>query len=204
MTAEETREAEAIAEAEHFDAQLHSLLAALGRMEKDPTLAAEGEADQELATWVAHIQDIRKRLSLVEVELATALGKRVGKTVGELSDGRQFQLARATDRKAWDHEEWKRDARRQVVNAFTERVVLHSHDEASLVDTRTGEDLTLGQVLHMAITEVQEVHGSTEPRSRALRALGLYPDNYCTTTPSGWRFTAVKPTEKKDTDTDAE
>lgn len=161
-------------------------------------------ADAELADAIANIQDVRKRLSMVEVDLATALGKRVGKTVGELSDGRQFQLARATDRKEWDHEEWKRDARRALVDQSLAAIAVSR--ESIVVDPTTGEqtEQTLPAILHTVLAMAQEIHGSTAPRSRELRSLGLYPDNYCTTTPSGWRFTAVKPTEKKDTDTDAE
>lgn len=194
-TAQEVREVEA----DHAGQLLATRLAAIGAivpdLEADPTLAAEGLPDLELADAIATIQDTRARLMNVERDLATALGKRSGKTVGTLSDGRQFKLERATDRKEWEHDEWKRDARRAVANAVTGRV----EAVGPLVNMETGEEVTLGRVLQEAMTAIQEVHGATSPKSTSLKALGLYASDYCSSSPSGWRFSAIKPTPKADT-----
>lgn len=163
--------------------------------ERDPIAAAEKMTDQELADYIAAIQDIRSRLGGVERELTTALGHRLGKVTSYLTDGRQFELGRSQDRKEWDHDSWKRDARRAVIKAAME-----GKEGLVLMDTETGEAVdNLAAVLYQAVTQAQEVHGSTAPRSRALKLLGLYASDYCTSTPAGWRFTALKPTTKEDT-----
>jgi len=178
------------ARAVHLTSNLATMAHFLVLLEKDPETATEGLEDAELATAVATIQDVRHRLGLLENALTTALGKRLGKTTGNLPDGRQFTLSRAADRKEWDHEEWKRDTRRTIVSHTTEEL----GSTVNLV-TADGEvqELNLAALLHSAITEAQEVHGSTAPRSRALKLLGLYASDYCTSTPSGWRFQALKP-----------
>lgn len=168
------------------------------RAERDPIQGAEKMTDQELADYIAALQDIRARLGSVERELTTALGKRLGKTTSYLSDGRQFELNRMADRKEWNHEDWQRDARRAIQAELEDYVVL----EGSLVDATTGEEKTLGQVIQEAMVRVELVHGSTAPRSRALKTLGLFASDYCTSTPGGWRFNALKPTTKEDTNND--
>lgn len=206
MTAKKTNEVKADGgtedirtRAEHFISYVDAVGQTVTLAEKDPTTIAGGLQDVELADAIATIQDLRARLVNVERDLATALGKRSGKTVGTLPDGRQFKLDRATDRTAWDHDEWKRDARRVIAGSLSERFIIHSHDDAALVDTASGEEVTLGRVLQEAMTAIQEVHGATSPKSTALKGLGLYASDYCSSTPSGWRFSAVKPTPKTDT-----
>lgn len=192
-TAEASQEAEAREAADFLTIYLESINASTERVEKDPALAAEGLTEGELAAYVALLQDIRSRLGAVERDLTTALGKRVGKTVGALPDGRQFTVDRMADRKEWDHEEWKRDVRRKVVTAHASLL------PETLIHPETGEELDVKPILFQAITDAQEVHGSTAPRSRSLKALGLFATDYCTSTPGGWRFNAVKPTTKEDT-----
>ena len=165
----------------------------------DPELAATDMAPERLADAIALLQDVRRRLASTEAAFTDALGKKAGQGTGSLSDGRQFTIQRAQDRKEWDHEDWKRDARRQIVQGITGHIQIVE----DLVDVQTGEVVTLATLLHEAVAQAQEVHGSTAPRSRALRALGLYASDYCTSSPAGWRFSAVAPTEKKGTATDA-
>lgn len=201
-TAQEVQEAEARVAADHLTTRLEAIAATTTDAEKDPGLAAEGLEDLELASYVAVLQDVRSRLANVERELTTALGKRTGKTVGNLPDGRQFTVDRMADRKEWQHDEWQRDARRAVAQMVTERFTLGDPDSHFIVDVETGEEVPLARVLQEAMNQVELVHGSTAPRSRALKALGLYASDYCTSTPGGWRFSALKPTTKEDT-TDA-
>ena len=135
---------------------------------------------------VAAIQSAIAALRDLERDLAIGLGKNLGAAQGELPDGRLFTLKRAQDRKEWDHEEWKRDARRAIV-AKTEVVPAINPD--------TGEVIDLAPILFRVIAEAQEVHGSTAPRSTSLKALGLYAGDYCTSSPGGWTFRATpKPT----------
>lgn len=152
---------------------------------------------QDLADAIATLQDVKYRLGQVESTLATALGKREGVIQGNLPDGRQFTLKRTQDRKEWDHEEWKRDARRAIVNDLTKP----GDTIYEGVVTADGEVVPLGPVLHTAIALAQEVHGSTAPRSTSLKRLGLYASDYCTSSPGGWRLNAIRPEPKPTTET---
>lgn len=189
-----------LAAAENLVDAFASLTQHLRYAEADPTLAAQGLEDDALAHSIALVQDIRRRLGDVERDLTVALGERLGKTTGNLSDGRQFTLSRTQDRKEWDHDDWKRDARRVIV----ERTMGDLPARATVV-AETGEaqeDVNLAAMVYEAITMAQEVHGSTAPRSRALKDLGLYASDYCTSQPGGWRFAAHPPTTTEETTTD--
>lgn len=192
-TADDVREAEESAAAHLFVNGMGSLVAALENIEKDPTKAAQGMDSQALADSTALVQDLRYRLGLVERDLAVALGKREGKIVGALSDGRQFTLDRSSDRKEWQHDDWKRDVRRAVV---TQTIGGHPF---VVVNQETGQEFPLANLLQAALAEAQEIHGAQAPKSTALKTLGLYASDYCTSTPGGWRFAAVKPTPTEDT-----
>lgn len=159
------------------------------------------------AAAIALVQDLRRRLGQVEMDLTTTLGKAEGQFQGNLPDGRQFTLKRTAERKGWDHEDWKRDARRKVVQTTSERYAVMGYDDDEPVvvyNTETGETASLAAILHEAVTMAQEVHGSTAPRSTALKRLGLYASDYCESSPGGWKFDAIKPhettTEKDNTD----
>ena len=147
------------------------------------------------ADAIALIQDLRYRLGQVEAQATMTLGKALGKTTANLSDGRQFTLSRTQDRTAWDHEDWKRDARRKVVEqtlaefGTTHLDVVDMEGEVSTLD--------LGPLLFNAVAAAQEVHGSTAPRSTALKRLGLYASDYCSSSPGGWRLNVLRPTEAK-------
>lgn len=200
-TADDIRDAEEANAAVLFVGYLLSLVAAVENLEKDPTKAASGMEGQDLVDAVALLQDLRTRLTMVERDLVTVAGRGMGRVVGSLSDGRQFTLERATDRKEWDHDDWKRDVRRIIATAVAEpyggnNVVAMVGDDGEVFD------LPLTGIIIEAITQAQEVHGSTAPRSRALKTLGLYAGDYSTSSPAGWRFSAVKPTTPSTTDTE--
>lgn len=171
------------------------------RLLDQSTTDAQANADahdqmepQDLADAVALIQDLKARLTQVETDLATALGRREGAFTGYLSDGRQFTLKRSADRKEWQHDEWKRDARRVLVEQTLTNLGVTR--DAVVVDPTTGleTEQTLATIIQSALTNAQEIHGSTAPRSTALKSLGLYASDYCTSTPGGWRLNAIKPT----------
>lgn len=153
-------------------------------------LAALGDHDPaEVAQIIVSIHDQRARLNQAAEFLADTLGKKAGALQGNLPDGRQFTLKRSADRKEWQHEEWKRDARRAIVQEFTKPgdTIIEG------VLTVTGEVIPLGPILQEAMTAIQNVHGSTAPKSTALKPLGLYASDYCTSTPGGWRLNAIRP-----------
>lgn len=143
---------------------------------------------------IALVKDLRQRLGAVESGLAERLGKAEGQMAGNLPDGRQFTLKRTQDRKEWDHEEWKRDVRRAIVQGLPKGLVL--------VDTDTGDEQPLGPTLQVLLADAQSVHGSAEPKSTALKPLGLYKGDYCTSSPGGWILNAIKPTPPTETTTE--
>lgn len=192
MSAEADRPLEAI-----LVEALTDLSVATARAEAQSDASANLEPLDQAAA-IALVQDLRKRLGEVEQSLAITLGKAEGQHQGNLPDGRQFALKRTADRKAWDHEDWKRDARRAIVKrhaAGLEDATLQS------VNLETGEvaEVTLAAFLHTVVAEAQEVHGSTAPRSTALKRLGLYASDYCESSPGGWKFDAIAPKPTTDT-----
>jgi len=184
---------------DHLVAFLTELSDATADVEHHLDASADLEPIDQAAA-IALVQDLRKRLGDVEQTMAIALGKAEGQHQGNLPDGRQFTLKRTQDRKAWDHEDWKRDARREVVKATLEDFgtthldVVDMEGEVSTMD--------LAPILYKAVAMAQEVHGSTAPRSTALKRLGLYATDYCESSPGAWKFDAIAP--KPTTETDQE
>lgn len=157
----------------------------------------------ELLAALAAVHDALPRLRDMEKDLATALGKAEGALSGNLADGRQFTLKRTSDRTAWDHEDWKRDARRVIVQRWADGVMFGEDEHGNPVPfyVGTGEATTLARILQEAVAEAQEVHGSTAPRSTALKRLGLFAGDYSTSSPGGWKFDAITPSTAPDTTT---
>jgi hypothetical protein len=179
--------------------ELAVISTSLDAAEADPSKAAAGLEDDNLADSIGLVQDIRRRLGNVERDLTVELGTRLGKAVGNLSDGRQFTLHKTADRTAWDHDDWKRDARRVIVQDITDHIQITE----DLVDVQSGEVVALAALLYEAIAKAQEVHGAQAPKSGVLKTLGLYASDYCTSQPGSWKFTALAPTTTEETTTDA-
>lgn len=146
-----------------------------------------------LATTVALIATERKRLQDLENELATALGKAAGKHIGTLADGARYEVTKSTDRKDWDHDDWKRDVRREVTKAATAGLPEGARLQHTNLATGEVVETTLAGIIQEALAMAQEVHGSTAPRSGALKGLGLYASDYATSTPGAWRVNFIKP-----------
>lgn len=144
--------------------------------------------DAEAVAVVAWAQDLRRLLADVEAAVTWAASRNasIPKT-GTLADGRAYTLKRGADRKGWDHDRWKHDARQEVIR-------MHLPAGALLVDPDTGEALDAVPVAQRIAAEVQNVHGSTAPRVTALKALGLDPDNYAETIPGRWSVIITDPT----------
>jgi hypothetical protein len=176
---------------------VHPLKAAAAKIKAAIDHDYAADPTPELADLAALAQELRYNLSTLETAITAILGKREGAIQGNLSDGRAFTLKRAQDRVAWDHDEWKRDARRVITQTTAARFRAFGEDETftdpELFDTSTGEAVTLARVIQEALAMAQEVHGSTAPRSTALKRLGLYASDYCASSPAGWRFNAIRP-----------
>lgn len=147
--------------------------------------AAGGRRDLEALALVARVQELRRQLGAVEATATRWLGlsATIPKT-GVLPDGSTYEVKRGANRKSWNHDGWKHDAREQVLA----RAGLAGHE---VVDTETGELVDLQTLL----TWVQEQHGSTSPRVTELRKLGLDPDDYCETFPGLWGVQVTPPEE---------
>lgn len=180
-------------------AALGDLSDAVGELEFYQDASASLEPIDQAAA-VALVKDLRQRLGQVESGLAETLGKAEGQMAGYLPDGRQFTLKRTADRKEWQHDEWKRDARRVIAQSVAERYeVPNDSAEDFLVESATGETVALGRVLQEAMIALQNVHGSAEPKSTALKPLGLYKGDYCTSSPGGWILNAIAPSTPETT-----
>lgn len=179
--------------AERFVDALVRLDAAVADLEAVQDHSAELEPIPQ-AGAIALVKDLRQRLGQVESGLAETLGKAEGQMAGYLADGRQFTLKRTQDRKEWNHEDWKRDARRVIAAQVEDRFLIDEDGVyGRVIDTTTGETVTLGRVLQEAMLAIQNVHGSAEPKSTALKPLGLFKGDYCTSSPGGWILNAIKP-----------
>lgn len=181
---------------------LWAIIQATGAADTAVTLAADAllgdavEADDyaDAAGTVALIQDVRRRLQVVEQYLTKRLGEAATETHvkgGTLPDGRQWEVRRGSVRKRWAHDDWKHDARAKVAALTIEDLGAHN---PTVVDTHTGEEVAdLAPLLIAAITAAQEVHGSTSPRVTQLRALGMDPDEYAETSPGLWGLAVASP-----------
>lgn len=128
---------------------------------------------------VAAIQDVRKALGQTEAYLVREVGRDgAAPAEGRLPDGRAYVLRKGATRKAWDHEEWRKDVRRQVLSGVGE-----------VVDPSTGESVDVAGLL----AAVQQVHGAGAPKVVALKGLGLDPGDYCETFSGPWGLQVTSP-----------
>lgn len=93
--------------------------------------------------------------------------------------GLHVERYRGTDRKAWQHEDWQRDVRRQALRK-------HGLLGAQGIVNVDGE-IVPTDGLHLLLAEVQSVHGSAAPKTRGgLAAFGLDARDYCESSPGAW------------------
>lgn len=150
---------------------------------------------------VAAIQRAKKTLGLVEADLARALGRqaRLAPTLKTgTGPGYTWEVRGGATRKSWDHDGWKRDVRRTIVDGL-------ELGDVHQVLTDDGEvlPLDLAKVFHEVLALAQAVHGSAEPKATALRPLGIDRDAYCEKYPGPFTLTitadADASTTKEDT-----
>jgi hypothetical protein len=139
----------------------------------------------DVAEMLADVRDARKRLYELEGLLETAAAKAM---LGDTAENPHVRVERSRypDRKKWQHDEWKRDVRRKVIQTFNLK--------GATVISRDGEPLEIS--LYEVLNRVQDVHGSTDPRVRRLRDLGLDPDDYCERGPGPWKVEVTRLAEE--------
>jgi hypothetical protein len=127
----------------------------------------------DMAELLLVIREARTRLYGIEQDTEHTLARAMvadQAVTGTL----RVERKRGPERKAWDHDAWKRDVRQ---NALRGAGLLGAH-----VITSDGEEAPQG-VLSDLLRKVQDVHGAAAPKTSAagLRGLGLDPMDYCET-----------------------
>jgi len=131
----------------------------------------------DLAELFVTLQEARKALQSLERDAELACAKAMLDDMAETATLR-IERRRGTERKAWDHEQWKRDVRAKTLQA-------HGMKGAQGVITATGEVID-GAELYDVLAAVQDAHGSAAPKTTSLRALGLDARDYCESSPGAW------------------
>lgn len=137
----------------------------------------------DMAELLADIQAARLTLYGVERDVELTLAKAMLDD-NILTPTLRVERSRGTDRKAWDHEGWQRDLRRQVLRA-------KGLAGAQGVVTASGEVLDAAVIVE-AIVDVENAHGSTAPKTTSLRAFGLDARDYCESSPGAWRVKVTR------------
>lgn len=130
-----------------------------------------------LAETVAWFQDVKRMAAEMEAYVSRELGHADPPQVVELSDGRRAEVLKGKDRKAWRHDDWKRDARQAVAGDLA---------HAEIVDTESGDVADAGPYVLDLLARIQDVHGAGAPKVTELKALGLSADDYCESYPGPW------------------
>lgn len=164
--------------------------ALVAEIDGDDFTALTSEADLTgLVDLVSEIQNARRVLADLEGSATRVAGRLVKDGAdrdGYLPDGRQWTLHRTADRKAWDHEGWKHAARARIIAPYT-------GTEQEVADPVTGEITTLAALLFTVAAEIQEVHGSTAPRTGVLKSLGIDSGDYCEQVSGNWKLDTIAP-----------
>lgn len=164
-----------------LDAQVGALLEAC----TDP-------AGTDVAELLDMVRTERTRLYALEQQVEEAAARALLDDM-TTTDTLRIERHRTTDRKAWQHADWQRDVRAKVLQA-------HGLKGAQGVLTADGEVLE-ASVLFDLMATLQGAHGSTSPRTTALRALGLDARDYCESSPGRW---TVKVTRMADENTEGD
>lgn len=140
---------------------------------------------QAVADTVAWVQDQRRALAALEAYAVRELGRMEGTpdTI-VLTDGRHAEVMRGKIRKAWDHERWQHDVREAAMADLPEggAVVVEYTDE----DTGEIGTFYLAEAVSGVLAKVQGVPTKGAPSVRALKALGLDPEDYAESAPGPW------------------
>lgn len=164
---------------EYTDA-LHMTTAAVAALERDLPDWLEGCTDPQgldVAELLAGIRDQRVKLQALEGMAEEACAKALLDDM-TTTDTLRIERHRTTDRKAWDHDAWKRDVRQKALQAVGLK-------GAQGVLSADGEVLPAESLFDLMAT-LQNAHGSTAPKTTALRALGLDARDYAECSPGRW------------------
>lgn len=138
---------------------------------------------RDFAELLWHLRSAREALQGMERDIEAATARAMLGDFAESGDLR-VERSRSRERKAWDHDSWQADVRAKVAQASglkgAQGVVLAS-----------GE-VVPASVMFGALCEVQRVHGASAPKTTALRALGLDPEDYAETQPGAWRVKVTR------------
>lgn len=127
----------------------------------------------DMAELFLVVQEARTKLLDLERTVEGALGKALAEDM-TVAAGLRIERSRTSDRKAWDHDGWQRDARQNLLRQ-------HGLLRATVFDAN-GVELEAG-VLHSVLRDLQAMHSSAGPKVTALRAIGLDARDYCETSP---------------------
>jgi len=182
------------AAAGRFAAILERLAPIAGELSEALMLAGPHWTEQQdgvaFAAAVDTIERARRELAQVQAMVALAAGRAVRDRNmprdGVLPSGEAFEIVRGKDRKAWQHDAWKRDVRARILDATT---------DLPLVNPTTGEEVDLRRIVSAAVETAQSVHGSAGPKVTALRALRLDPGDYSEGVAGPWAIRVSGSTE---------
>lgn len=148
--------------------------------------ACTDPAALDLAEFLLTVRETRTQLYGVEGELEETTRKAMLADQAESADLR-VERYRSADRKEWDHDAWKRDARAKVLRK-------HGLLGNAGVVTADGE-VADPQVLYAVLSDLQSLHSSAGPKTGkadGLRSLGMDPDDYCTTGKGVWHVKVMR------------
>lgn len=143
----------------------------------------------DLAELLVTVQDARKALQDMERDVELETAKRMLDDYAETPTLR-VERHRSTDRKAWDHDGWKRDVRAKAVQAAGLR-------GAQGVLSADGEVLP-ADALWEVLEILQNAHGAAAPKTTALRGLGLDARDYCESSPGAWHVRVTRMADETD------
>lgn len=165
---------------------LTDLAAAVKRLgdEKDELLDACTDPQAlDMAELLLVLQEQHKALGAITRDVEVACAKAMpGDDVRV--PGLLVERSRGTERKAWRHDDWQADVRRQVLRQ-------HGLAGARGVLTADGEVLDAG-VLHEVLRAVEAAHAAAAPKVTVLRGLGLDSRDYCESSPGAWRVKVTR------------
>jgi hypothetical protein len=151
----------------------------------------------DLAAFLLAVREAKDRLYR-EVEPALVEAVRKAMLTDTLQTGDlKVERYRSADRKAWDHDAWRRDVRTKL---------LRHHGLLGAQGVLTADGEVVGpELFYTLLRELQEVHGSHPPKTGktggGLRQWGLDPDDYCATSEGVWQVRVQRLADESATET---
>jgi hypothetical protein len=179
---------------------LANLALALNRVENrlpDLTAACTDPHATDMALLLDDLREQSTRLAAIVRDLEVEVAKAMTEDDVRVP-GLWVERYRGTDRKAWQHDDWQRDVRRQALRK-------HGLLGAQGIVNADGEVVDAAEVLHTLLAEVQSVHGSAAPKTRGgLAAFGLDARDYCESSPGAWHVKVHRQADETETEQEGE